>query len=647
MKITDLLSKHMLLKAEAKSKEDALKQAIALMEKNGNLNDAELFLKEVLKREEEGSTGIGDGVAIPHSKTRAVSKAGLVFVRFPDGVEFDALDGEKVKLLFLIAVPDLANDMHLEILSQLSMLLMDASFVASLEQAKTSEEVFSIIDQAQRVNQDEAKEQDQIKEEIGTQKKQKTLEGKAKILAVTACPTGIAHTYMAAQALSDKAKEMGIALKVETRGSSGVKNELSQSEIEACDCIIIAADTQVPLDRFNGKRVIFAKVADGISKSQSLLEHALQGEGEIYHAKEVSSKPIMTKDSSLAHRLYKHLMNGISHMLPFVVGGGILIAIAFLIDGYYVDMQNASEGVKQAFGKNTELAKFFMEIGGLAFSFMLPLLSGFIALSIADRPALLVGFVGGAIAKDGGSGFLGAILAGFLAGYLILMLKKALAKLPSSLDGIKTILLYPILGLLGIALLMIFVIEPPVGYLNTALSKGLHSMSDEWKVLLGILLGGMMATDLGGPINKAAYVFGVAGIASGNYDVMAAVMVGGMVPPLAIALGTLLFKNKFTLQERDGGLANIVMGLSFITEGAIPVAARDPLRVLSSCMVGSGIAGGLSMYFNCTLMAPHGGIFVFPVVGGVFYYLLALLVGTLVGAVMLGILKKGVQDERN
>lgn len=647
MKITDLLSKHMLLKAEAKSKEDALKQAITLMEKNGNLNDAELFLKEVLKREEEGSTGIGDGVAIPHSKTRAVSKAGLVFVRFPDGVEFDALDGEKVKLLFLIAVPDLANEMHLEILSQLSMLLMDASFVASLEQAKTSEEVFSIIDQAQRVNQDEAKEQDQIKEEIGTQKEQKTLEGKAKILAVTACPTGIAHTYMAAQALSDKAKEMGIALKVETRGSSGVKNELSQSEIEACDCIIIAADTQVPLDRFNGKRVIFAKVADGISKSQSLLEHALQGEGEIYHAKELSSKPIMTKDSSLAHRLYKHLMNGISHMLPFVVGGGILIAIAFLIDGYYVDMQNASEGVKQAFGKNTELAKFFMETGGLAFSFMLPLLSGFIALSIADRPALLVGFVGGAIAKDGGSGFLGAILAGFLAGYLILMLKKALAKLPSSLDGIKTILLYPILGLLGIALLMIFVIEPPVGYLNTALSKGLNSMSDEWKVLLGILLGGMMATDLGGPINKAAYVFGVAGIASGNYDVMAAVMVGGMVPPLAIALGTLLFKNKFTLQERDGGLANIVMGLSFITEGAIPVAARDPLRVLSSCMVGSGIAGGLSMYFNCTLMAPHGGIFVFPVVGGVFYYLLALLVGTLVGAVMLGILKKGVQDERN
>lgn len=639
MKITDLLSEHMLLEAQAKSKEDALRQAIALMEKNGNLSDAELFFQEVLKREKEGSTGIGEGVAIPHSKTKAVREAGLVFVRFPYGVEFDALDGEKVKLLFLIAVPDLANDVHLEILSQLSMLLMDASFVASLENAKTSEEIFHIINQAQKENQKEA--QEEIKKE------EKNLKTTAKILAVTACPTGIAHTYMAAQALSDKAREMGIALKVETRGSSGVKNELSQSEIKECDCIIVAADTQVPLDRFCGKRIIFAKVADGISKTQFLLENALKGEGEIYQAKEIPSPQTAIQDYSLGHRLYKHLMNGISHMLPFVVGGGILIAIAFLIDGYYVDMQNASEGVKQAFGKNTELAKFFMQIGGLAFSFMLPLLSGFIALSIADRPALLVGFVGGAIAKEGGSGFLGAILAGFLAGYLILGLKRALAKLPSSLDGIKTILLYPIFGLLGIAVLMIFIIEPPVGYLNTALSEGLNSMSGEWKVLLGILLGGMMATDLGGPINKAVYVFGVAGIASGNYDVMAAVMVGGMVPPLAIALGTLLFKNKFTLQERNGGLANFVMGLSFITEGAIPVAARDPLRVLGSCIVGSGIAGGLSMYFNCTLMAPHGGIFVFPVVGGVFYYLLSLLVGTLISAVMLGILKKGVQNERN
>lgn len=646
MKITDLLSKHMLLKAQADNKEDALKQAIALMEKNGNLNDAELFFQEVLKREKEGSTGIGDGVAIPHSKTKAVREAGLVFIRFPHGVEFDALDGEKVRLLFLIAVPDLANDMHLEILSQLSMLLMDASFVASLENAQSSGEIFQIIDQAQRENQiqkeNQTQEQDHNKEQQASQKEQ-ILESKAKILAITACPTGIAHTYMAAQALSDQAEKMGIALKVETRGSSGVKNELSQSEIDECDCIIIAADTQVPLDRFGGKRVIFAKVADGISKTQLLLEKALKGEGEIYQAKKASSE----MGSQASHRLYKHLMNGISHMLPFVVGGGIFIAIAFLIDGYYVDMQNASEGVKQAFGKNTELAKFFMEIGGLAFSFMLPLLSGFIALSIADRPALLVGFVGGAIAKDGGSGFLGAILAGFLAGYLILGLKRALSKLPNSLDGIKTILLYPIFGLLAIAVLMIFVIEPPVGYLNMALSKGLNSMSDEWKVLLGILLGGMMATDLGGPINKAAYVFGVAGIASGNYDVMAAVMVGGMVPPLAIALGIFLFKNKFTLQERNGGLANVVMGLSFITEGAIPVAARDPLRVLSSCVIGSGIAGGLSMYFNCTLMAPHGGIFVFPVVGGVFYYLLALFVGTLAGAMMLGILKKGVQNERN
>lgn len=631
MKITDLLSRHMLLEARAENKEDALKKAIALMEKNGNLEDAELFFKDVLKREKEGSTGVGEGVAIPHSKTKAVREAGLVFVRFPDGVEFDALDGEKVKFLFLIAVPDLANDTHLEILSQLSMLLMNHSFIQSLEKAKTSEEIFIAIDEAQNNDQTQALSK---------------IELKPKILAITACPTGIAHTYMAAQALEDKAREMGISLKVETRGSSGVKNEFTQAEIKDCDCIIVAADTQVPLERFCGKKVIFAKVAEGISKPQFLLNHALNGGGEVYQSKDSPLGEVI-QDLSLRHQLYKHLMNGISHMLPFVVGGGILIAIAFLIDGYYVDMLNASDGVKQAFGRNTVLAKFFMQIGGLSFSFMLPLLSGFIALSIADRPALLVGFVGGAIAKDGGSGFLGAILSGFLAGYLVLGLKKAMSRLPDSLDGIKTILFYPIFGLLGIAILMIFVVEPPVGYLNTSLNEGLNAMSSQWKVFLGILLAGMMATDLGGPINKAAYVFGVAGIASGNYDVMAAVMVGGMVPPLAIAIATFLFKNKFTLQERNGGLANIVMGLSFITEGAIPVAARDPFRVLGSCIVGSGIAGGLSMYFNCTLMAPHGGIFVFPVVGGVFYYLISLFVGTMVTAMMLGILKKGVRNERD
>lgn len=624
MRITDLLCTQSInLNAKAHSKEDAIRQAVVLMEQAGKLNDTELYFQAVLAREEEGSTGIGDGVAIPHSKTQAVREAGLVLMRFAEGVEFDALDGEKVELLFLIAVPDSTSDMHLEILSQLSMLLMNAAFVENLKKVQTPQEALELIDRIQNIP-------------LSNPSKS----SKPKILAVTACPTGIAHTYMAAQAFLDKAEEMGISLRVETRGSSGVKNELSEEEIKECDCIIIAADTQVPLERFGGKRVIFAKVADGISKTQFLLESALKSEGEIY---ESQAKREKIQSPSWGRNLYKHLMNGISHMLPFVVAGGILIAIAFLIDGYYVDMQNASDGVREAFGRNTELAKFFMEIGGLAFSFMLPLLSGFIALSIADRPALLVGFLGGTIAKNGGSGFVGAILAGFLAGYIILWLKKILSYLPSSLDGIKTILFYPVFGLLAIAVLMIFILNPPVGYLNVLLSEQLGSMGSQWKVLLGIFLGGMMASDLGGPINKAAYVFGVAGIASGNYDVMAAIMVGGMVPPIAVALSTLVFKSKFTQNERNGGLATFIMGLSFITEGTIPVAARDPLRVLSSCIVGSSIAGGLSMYFNCTLMAPHGGIFVFPVVGGVFYYLFALLVGSLVGAIMLGILKKEVK----
>lgn len=629
MNIANLIAESaILLDATPQNKQEAIEIATLLMQRSGKLFDQQEYLQAVLNRELEGSTGIGEGVAIPHAKTKAVKEAGIVFMKIPQGVEFDSLDGQKVNLLFLIAAPEGENNTHLEVLSELSMLLMDSHFVESLQQVQSKEEFFALLQKAQP--------QEQIHHSAET----------PQILAVTACPTGIAHTYMAAQALSDMAQEMQISLKVETRGSSGVKNALTQEEIEACECVIIAADTQVPLDRFSGKKVIFAKVADGISKSKILLQKAKDGEGEIYQgSKQENLNLSSSKTSSWLHDLYKHLMNGVSHILPFVVGGGILIALAFLIDGYYVDMANASDGVKSAFGKNTELAKFFMQAGGLAFGFMLPLLSGFIALSIADRPALLVGFVGGAIAKDGGSGFLGAILAGFLAGYLILGLKKVFSKLPSSLDGIKPILLYPVFGLLGISLLMIFVVEPPVGYLNTALNQGLSSMSGEWKIALGILLGAMMATDLGGPINKAAYVFGVASIASENYDIMAAVMVGGMVPPLAIAMATVLFKHKFTQQERSGGLANFVMGLSFITEGAIPFAASDPLRVLGSCMVGAGIAGGLSMYFNCTLMAPHGGIFVFPVVNGVFYYLLSLMIGTIVGALLLGILKKGVRED--
>ena len=623
-KITDLLQAECIcLNAKADTKSEAIAQGVELMSKSGNLLDSQSYMQAVLKREEEGSTGIGEGIAIPHAKSSSVKSATLSAMVFPDGVEFDSLDGEKVRLLFMIAAPEGKNEAHLEILSQLSTLLMQGDFVANLLKAKSAEEFSQIIDEAQ-----------------GVQKSEKKQVENAKVLAVTACPTGIAHTYMAAQALESKAQEMGVVIKVETRGSSGAKNELSSEDIANAECVIIAADTQVPLERFKGKRVLFVKVAEGISRPQELINEAqnapiYQGAQDFQELREEEEAKV-----SLGHSLYKHLMNGVSYMLPFVVGGGLLIALSFLIDGYHVDLLNASDGVKKAFGSNSEIAKFFMNTGKLAFDFMLPILAGFIAMSIADRPALVVGFVGGAIAKAGSSGFLGAILAGFLAGYIVLGLKRALTSLPQSLDGMKPILLYPLLGILGVALVMICVVEPPVGAINTFVNEGLNSMNGEWKVLLGILLGVMMATDLGGPINKAAYVFGVASIASGNYDVMAAVMIGGMVPPLVIALATTFFKSKFTPAEQKSGVTNYVMGLSFITEGAIPFAASDPLRVLGSCMIGSGIAGGLSMFFGCGLMAPHGGIFVFPVVQNVLYYCLSLVIGSIVGAVILGIWKK-------
>lgn len=623
-KITDLLQAECIcLNAKADTKSEAIAQGVELMSKSGNLLDSQSYMQAVLKREEEGSTGIGEGIAIPHAKSSSVKSATLSAMVFPDGVEFDSLDGEKVRLLFMIAAPEGKNEAHLEILSQLSTLLMQGDFVANLLKAKSAEEFSQIIDEAQ-----------------GVQKSEKKQVENAKVLAVTACPTGIAHTYMAAQALESKAQEMGVVIKVETRGSSGAKNELSSEDIANAECVIIAADTQVPLERFKGKRVLFVKVAEGISRPQELINEAqnapiYQGAQDFQELREEERAKV-----SLGHSLYKHLMNGVSYMLPFVVGGGLLIALSFLIDGYHVDLLNASDGVKKAFGSNSEIAKFFMNTGKLAFDFMLPILAGFIAMSIADRPALVVGFVGGAIAKAGSSGFLGAILAGFLAGYIVLGLKRALTSLPQSLDGMKPILLYPLLGILGVALVMICVVEPPVGAINTFVNEGLNSMNGEWKVLLGILLGVMMATDLGGPINKAAYVFGVASIASGNYDVMAAVMIGGMVPPLVIALATTFFKSKFTPAEQKSGVTNYVMGLSFITEGAIPFAASDPLRVLGSCMIGSGIAGGLSMFFGCGLMAPHGGIFVFPVVQNVLYYCLSLVIGSIVGAVILGIWKK-------
>lgn len=623
-KITDLLQAECIcLNAKADTKSEAIAQAVELMSKSGNLLDSQSYMQAVLKREEEGSTGIGEGIAIPHAKSSSVKSATLSAMVFPDGVEFDSLDGEKVRLLFMIAAPEGKNEAHLEILSQLSTLLMQGDFVANLLKAKSAEEFSQIIDEAQ-----------------GVQKSEKKQVENAKVLAVTACPTGIAHTYMAAQALESKAQEMGVVIKVETRGSSGAKNELSSEDIANAECVIIAADTQVPLERFKGKRVLFVKVAEGISRPQELINEAqnapiYQGAQDFQELREEEGAKV-----SLGHSLYKHLMNGVSYMLPFVVGGGLLIALAFLIDGYFIDTVNASDEVMKAFGSNSEIAKFFMNTGKLAFDFMLPILAGFIAMSIADRPALVVGFVGGAIAHNGTSGFLGAILAGFLAGYIVLGLKRALTSLPQSLDGMKPILLYPLLGILGVALVMTYVVEPPVGAINTFVNEGLNSMNGEWKVLLGILLGVMMATDLGGPINKAAYVFGVASIASENYDVMAAVMIGGMVPPLVIALATTFFKSKFTPAEQKSGVTNYVMGLSFITEGAIPFAASDPLRVLGSCMIGSGIAGGLSMFFGCGLMAPHGGIFVFPVVQNVLYYCLSLVIGSIVGAVILGIWKK-------
>ncbi|WP_305862641.1 PTS fructose transporter subunit IIABC [Helicobacter cholecystus] len=626
-KITDLLALECIsLNAKANSKSEVIAQAVKLMDKSGNLLDMQAYKEAVLKREEEGSTGIGEGIAIPHAKSSSVKNASLVAMIFPEGVEFDSLDGQSVKLLFMIAAPEDKNEAHLEILSQLSELLMQNDFVEKLLKAQSAQEFCSIIDEAQ-----------------GVQKNQRKQTQNAKVLAVTACPTGIAHTYMAAQSLEKKAQEMGVEIKVETRGSSGVKNELSAEDIEYADCIIIAADTQVPLERFKGKRVLFVKVAQGISEPQELINRAYQA--SIYQGSQDFQDFQDQKKTKIStgYLLYKHLMNGVSYMLPFVVGGGIFIALAFLIDGYYVDLLNASDGVKKAFGSNSALAKFFMDIGGVVFSFMLPILAGFIAMSIADRPALVVGFIGGAIAKLGTSGFLGAILAGFLAGYIVLGLKKALSFLPHSLDGMKPILFYPLLGILSIALIMTYIVEPPIGAINTFMNEGLNSMNGEWKVLLGILLGVMMAADLGGPINKAAYVFGAASIASGNYDIMAAVMIGGMVPPLTIALATTLFKKKFTPTEQKGGISNYIMGLSFITEGAIPYAASDPLRVLGSCMIGSGISGGLSMYFSCSLMAPHGGIFVFPVVGNVLGYCFALAIGSMIGAIILGIWKKEIK----
>ena len=636
MRITELLDKRSIrIDGAPKSKNEALDQMVELMAKSGKINDLEAYRQEVYRREEEGTTGVGEGIAIPHGKGAFVDKPGLAAMVVKDGVDYDSLDGEPVHLIFLIAAPNTKDNVHLDVLSKLSVLLMDEDFSRALQNAKSPEEFMKIVDEAdqeapdldEKLKADEATSEDQF-----------------RILAVTACPTGIAHTYMAAEGLEKAAKAKGCFIKVETRGSGGAKNVLTAEEIKNADCIIVAADTKVPMNRFNGKKLIEVQVSDGISKADKLIEQAMSGNVPVYTASENAEVSEKKAGGSKGHQIYMQLMNGVSHMLPFVVGGGILIALAFLIDGLCVDMTSLTAEARQSFGSITPVAATLKSIGNLAFGFMLPVLAGFIAMSIADRPGLAVGFVGGAIAANGKSGFLGALVAGFLAGYLILLLKKLFEKLPEALEKIAPVLLYPVFGILIVGLVMTFVVEPPIGALNTALNTALTNMSGSSKVLLGIIVAGMMAVDMGGPFNKAAYVFGTASIAAGNYGIMAAVMIGGMVPPIAIALSNTFFKNRWTDEERKNAPVNYVMGLSFITEGAIPYAAGHPLQVIPSCIVGSAVAGALSALFGCKLMAPHGGIFVFATMQGTWYfYLLALAIGAVVTMLMLALLKRPIK----
>lgn len=660
MRITDLLdSRSIDVNGTASSKEDAINKMVELMCKSGKICDKEEYRKKVFAREEEGSTGIGEGIAIPHAKCDAVSKPGLAAMVIKDGVEFDALDGEPVHLIFLIAAPNTKDNVHLDVLSKLSVMMMDENFSNSLKQAKSVEEFLKIIDDAD----EESRGIDSYGATVSN--------AKCNILAVTACPTGIAHTYMAAEALEKAAVANDCSIKVETRGSGGAKNVITAEEIKAADCVIVACDVNVPMDRFAGKKLIKVQVSDGISKADQLVKRAIAGDAPVFSG-EGNDNAESTEDGKegVGHSLYKHLMSGVSHMLPFVIGGGILIAIAFLLDDFSINPGN--------FGKNIPIAAFFKTIGEAAFGLMLPVLAGYIAYSIADRPGLAVGFVGGMMAANGNavlewvnvngqtqtygglngfiqntvfgasgntvSGFLGALVAGFVAGYIVLLLKKVFANLPQSMDGIKPTLLYPVLGVFVMGALMLLVFNPLIGIVNTGLANLLNAMGSSSKIILGIVLGAMMAIDMGGPINKAAYVFGTMAIANGNYDIMAAVMIGGMVPPIGIALATTFFKNRFNKSERNSGLTNYIMGLCFITEGAIPYAAADPGRVIPATALGAAVAGALSMMFNCTLMAPHGGIFVFAVVGNWPMYLVSLAVGSVVTMFMLALLKKPVSE---
>ena len=650
MRITDLLSKESIkLNLSSKTKPDVIDEMVDLVDASGNLNNKAEYKEAILAREELSTTAVGEGIAIPHAKTKAVKKACLAAGITKDGIDYEAFDGSLSNLFFMIAAPDGANNTHLEVLSRLSTILMDEEFKNSLINSTSVDEFLSLIDKK------ETEKFPEESKEVKTHNESQNIKENNKypeVLAVTACPTGIAHTFMAAENLNNKAEEKGITIKVETNGSGGVKNALTKEEIEHAKCIIVAADKKVQMNRFDGKKVIITKVADGIHKADELLDRAVKGDAPIYHADSTAndSEESANEEESLGRKFYKDLMNGVSHMLPFVVGGGILIAIAFLLDDYSINPAN--------FGKNTPVAAFFKTVGEQAFGFMLPILAGYIAMSIADRPGLAVGFVGGVIAKDGytfnnvmdfansnpvSSGFLGALLAGFVAGYLVLLLKKIFSKLPASLEGIKPVLLYPVFGILLMAIFMMAV-NPIMGAINTGLNNFLSSMSGSSQILLGAILAAMMAVDMGGPFNKAAYVFGTAQLTVANagpeqFAIMAAVMIGGMVPPLAIALATTLFKDKFTESERKSGIVNYVMGLSFITEGAIPFAAGDPARVIPSCVVGSAIAGALSMAFGCGSRAPHGGIFILPVITNPLMYFVVLVIGSIVGAVILGLLK--------
>ena len=624
MRITDLLKKEgIYLNAKVNSKKEAIDTLVDLMNNTGNLNNKDEYKNTVLVREELSTTGIGDGIAIPHGKTSAVDRAGLSSMVVKEGVDYDSLDGMPAKLFFMIAAPESADNVHLEVLARLSTILMDEDFREKLINAKDKDEYLRLIDEK------EIEKFETVKEEIKTS---------YDVLAVTACPTGIAHTFMAAESLENKAKDMGIKIKVETNGSGGAKNILTKEEIENCKCIIVAADKKVEMNRFDGKKVIITKVANGIHKAEQLLTDAMNEKAPIYHAdsNKNENEGVIQEKEGIGRTIYKDLMNGVSHMLPFVIGGGILIALSFLLDNYDLDPSN--------FGKNTPLAEFFNTVGNASFGFMLPVLAGYIAMSIGDRPALAVGFVGGLLANNGGSGFLGALIAGFAAGYLVVGLKKLFSYLPQSLEGLKPTLLYPVFGILLIGIVITFIINPPVSAANNWLTNALNSMGESSRVLLGLVLGGMMAIDMGGPFNKAAYVFGTASLASGNYEIMASVMAGGMIPPLAIALCSTFFKKKFTKRERQSGLTNYIMGLSFITEGAIPFAAADPVRVIPACVVGSATSGALSAFFDCTLRAPHGGIFVTPVIGHPFGFLIAIAVGSVVGMIILGLLKKEVNE---